>query len=226
MALPFALALALVGGGSYFISSIYDNLPSLYLHYVQGEPTSTEVVSASTTPLDWCCRRLATMPLLLHSKHSSRRPFAARRLLWDPGICEASAEYEPAARSPHVALPRNQSITLVLPLGINSGSYSIQHPRCDASIDDRSVSSPVCVGFWLILLLPFTMRALLIPRCDASYEPAARSTESTSTSVASMATSSDAQSNLHSQANRALPIPSLFHHSHPILSRPTVPNIQ
>jgi len=225
MALPFALD----GGGYFIFLSIYATLCSLYLHQVQctEDPLDFDV-SIMTT--DRSMSSLLTwLPILLTVTMASTMLTARRRRrLWDPGRSHPMASLYPMAwidvmeSSPSLSMsvlltwsllfavtmastmltahltPRRRTARWYPGISELRGYHDGTAGTCLVTVDRDVVG--VCGRHIQLIVLQRWMISYVYQR------PASRF--------------------LH---RRSLPwidqVPLLFHYSHPVLSRPTVPNI-
>ena len=200
MALPFPLA-SIDGGGSYlFILSIYDALSFFHL-YVQGAlATAMWIALTSTLSLTMMTSmRTATMASLWRFRTVTMAylpPMTTVRFIWDPGIAScAICLFKTFA--PTVLHSRRSGISML-------------------RIDRPPVPFHASIG-WMSPIdeslfhycHPVSYPVLPCPSPRRIWDPGIL--------LASMANTVATASSVGWQ--------SLFHYSHPVLSRPTVPNI-
>jgi len=237
--LPFALALAV---GSYlFILSVYTTLPCLHLHHVQGAPStatwidlSNRIASTVTNVGAAVCRTtmasmrvaIATMVMdvtlvtwltcPLPQSQSKQRVWdpgialmTTVRLTWDPLITTATTDTSCCAWAPTM-------------------SHPIDKDRCVATRFSRAPEANSST--------PVNRKTQPHPRLQRQWDPGIDRffyfdlpTSHPNVVVVTMVrTNRLVPSSAHRDPTTVLPLTpsvSIFHYCHPVLSRPTVPNI-
>jgi len=217
---PFALALAV---GSYlFILSIYATLSYLHLHHhVQGAPATAtwidrgdDLTNASSLSTD---HSKPVAPTVLHFALTSTSTLTMKRRQWDPGIRLAfspmmASLYDDSSvgscdRSP-IDPTMNRSFAMVRRLRLRrqwdpgiakdgiDRSFHLPMSHSNGVVIDRSFHLPSSHSNVVVVMTPWRLPCRLLRRL----------LRITAVGTPSL-------------------VASIFHYCHPVLSRPTVPNI-
>jgi hypothetical protein len=181
----------------------------------------------------------ATTPSVAHGVSLLRPSLCDKMALrtWDPGVVHSDDTFTQSSRSIQSRFPSDIDMLTIHPLtmltmpvdaspSVNHANHpSVNHACIPFSLFEvfdgsSALASPMVPTTLQVAFYPVPIQ-LTISRLMLTIHPVTRvSIHPLTASTSPMASSSGAC------ALYPVPIQSLFHYSHPILSRPTVPNIQ